>query len=135
MGPRSRRGAAEAATARVAAAAAETIKPTRTRQKKVEDAEEEFKMAWICCECKEAECMMHPDADQLLICEGPCRRLFHYPCAGLAQPPAEDEAYICHDCRNGKHLCALCQSYGTDNEDVFPCRDPKCRPFSVCGSP
>ena len=73
--------------------------------------------------------MMHPDADQLLICEGSCRRLFHYPCAGLAKPPAEEEAYICQDCRNKRHLCSLCQIYGTDYEDVFPCCASKCGLF------
>jgi len=70
--------------------------------------------------------MMHRDADQLLICEGSCRRLFHYPCAGLSKPPAEEESYICQDCRKGSHVCALCQNYGTDNEDVFPCCATKC---------
>ena len=105
----------------------EAIKPKTTKkQKKVETTEEEFKTAWICCECKEAECMMHPDADTLLICEGTCRRLFHYPCAGLSKPPTEEESYICQDCRKGQHICALCQSYGIDNEDVFACCATKC---------
>lgn len=107
----------------------EAIKP-KARAKKprtvVKDAEEEFKTAWICCECKEAECMIVSDADQLLICEGTCRRLFHYPCAGLSKPPAVEEAYICQDCRGGKHMCSFCQMYGIDNEDVFPCCAAQC---------
>ena len=41
--------------------------------------------------------MMKTDAEQLLICEGTCRRLFHYPCAGLSQLPDQDEKYICKD--------------------------------------
>lgn len=126
---RPRRGAAAVAVARFAAETTKPTKPKKKQQQQQEDAEEEFKMAWICCECKEAECMMHQDADQLLICEGSCRRLFHYPCAGLSQPPAQDEPYICLDCRNGKHLCALCHTYGTDNEDVFACCAPKCGLF------
>lgn len=101
-------------------------KSNRKRQKKVETTEEEFQTAWICCECNEAECLMVPDADQLLICEGSCRRLFHYPCAGLARLPAERESYVCQDCRTGRHVCALCQNYGVDEEDVFVCSAPKC---------
>lgn len=134
-GRRPRRGAAAAAVARFAEASEIVKKSTpsstkkTTTNKKEQDTEEEFKMAWICCECREAECLMHPDADQLLICEGSCRRLFHYPCAGLTKPPAESEPYVCHDCLKGEHLCGLCQIYGKDNEDVFPCCSVKCGLF------
>lgn len=122
---RSRRSSAQIPNASI-----EPPKPRAKRvKKKVSDDEEEFKMAWICCECKEAECMMHPDADQLLICEGACRRLFHYPCAGLAKPPAKEESYVCQDCQKGRHVCAFCQSYGVDNEDVFRCCIDKCGLF------
>lgn len=73
--------------------------------------------------------MMHPEADQLMICEGPCRRLFHYPCAGLAQLPGPDEAYVCSDCQNNRHCCSICQQYGVDDEDVFLCSREGCGLF------
>jgi hypothetical protein len=99
------------------------------KKKKVIDPEEEFASFWICSECKEAECMMKPEADQLLICEGACRRLFHYPCAGLAELPAEDEEYVCADCKGLKHACSICHHYGVDNEDVFCCSKDGCGLF------
>jgi hypothetical protein len=104
-------------------------KKAPVRKKKVMDAEEEFESYWICSECKEAECMMKPEADKLLICEGACRRLFHYPCAGLAELPGEDEEYICADCTTRKHSCSLCHHYGLDNEDVFCCSKDGCGLF------
>lgn len=106
-------------------------KPQKSRSKKNKqlDPEDEFDTVWICSECKEAECMMKPEADRLLICEGPCRRLFHYPCAGLAQLPSEDETYVCNDCQNGRHQCAICQDYGVDDIDLFRCGKEKCGLF------
>ena len=106
----------------------EMVKPkkTRTKKTKVDDTEEEFNTAWICCECNEAECMMASDAHQLIICEGSCRRLFHYPCAGLPKPPEEADTFVCPDCQQGRHMCSFCQNYGDDNEDVFQCTAGKC---------
>jgi len=101
----------------------------KPKKKKKVDPEDEFESFWICCECKEAECMMKPEADQLLICEGTCRRLFHYPCAGLAELPAEDVPYICSDCTSQRHPCAICQEYGHDDEDVFVCSKDECGLF------
>ena len=124
-GRRSRRSAVAAARA------VEKVKPKKApaKKKKVQDTEEEFSTAWICCECNEAECMMTSDADQLLICEGLCRRLFHYPCAGLPKPPEEADSFVCQDCKQGRHMCAFCQNYGDDNEDVFQCSADKCGLF------
>jgi hypothetical protein len=105
-------------------------KPKRQRKPKVVDAtEEEFQMSWICAECKEAECGIQPEADQLLICEGPCRRLFHYPCANLKELPAEDQDYFCDDCTSKKHNCAICQQYGFDDVEVYCCSRDKCGLF------
>jgi hypothetical protein len=73
--------------------------------------------------------MMKPEADQLLICEGACRRLFHYPCAGLDELPAENEEYVCADCKGLKHACSICHHYGIDNEDVFCCSKDGCGLF------
>jgi len=98
----------------------------RKPKKKQADAEAEFETVWICVECKEAECMMEPEATELLICDGLCRRLFHYPCAGLQKLPTEDESFICDDCQKGKHTCAICSNYGVDNEDVFKCMKSNC---------
>jgi hypothetical protein len=104
-------------------------KKSPQKKKKVIDPEEEFASFWICSECKEAECMMKPEADTLLICEGACRRLFHYPCAGLAELPAEEEKYVCADCTGNKHACSICHHYGIDNEDVFCCSKDGCGLF------
>lgn len=110
----------------------ETVKKTRTqkpKKKKQVDTEAEFETAWICVECKEAECMMQPEATELLVCDGLCRRLFHYPCAGLERLPTEDEAFMCEDCKKRIHQCAICSNYGMDEEDVFKCSKDDCGLF------
>lgn len=109
----------------------ETLQPSKTvrRRQRNRHTEEEFQTMWICGECNEAECQIREDADQLLVCGGPCRRLFHYPCAGLLKPPAEDDDYICQDCQRARHVCAFCHSYGVDEQDVFPCTAAKCGLF------
>jgi len=101
------------------------------RKKKVEelDPEQEFETQWICTECKEAECHIVPDASVLLICEGPCRRLFHYPCVGLKEVPPVDVPYRCPDCTAGKHRCSFCQDYGVDGVDVWLCDRRTCGLF------
>jgi hypothetical protein len=101
----------------------------RNYKKRGTDAGAEFDAVWICSECKEAECMMMPEAEDLLICDGLCRRLFHYPCAGLQQVPSKDEAFICTDCKNHKHKCSFCSSYGNDDDDVFKCSKVTCGLF------
>jgi len=107
---------------------------SRSKKKKDEDSlVKEFDTSWICCECKEADCHMIPkeDADNgddaLIICEGPCRRLFHYPCAGLTRIPAE--SYVCKDCETNRFSCAICQTYGVADSDVFKCQESKCGLF------
>jgi hypothetical protein len=101
--------------------------PKKRKKKAADDATDD--MAWICAECKEAECMMQPDADQFLLCDGQCHRVFHYPCAGLAELPQSDDDWICKDCSQQQHECAFCHEYGADNVDVFPCRKGKCGLF------
>jgi len=90
--------------------------------------QEQSDMAWICVACREAECAIDPNSD-LLFCEGPCRRLFHSACAGLAQVPSDDEIWQCHNCVIKKHHCSFCQDLGQDNEDVFKCQKPDCGMF------
>lgn len=101
----------------------------KKKDKKEMDPEEEFETVWICSECKEAECFINPSAHMLLICEGPCRRLFHYPCVGLLELPGEEEAWFCPDCSSNKHRCSMCQEYGEDNVDVFLCSRKSCGLF------
>lgn len=96
---------------------------------KKKDVEEEFATSWICVECKEAECMIEPEGSELLICDGVCRRVFHYLCAGLLQIPPDDVPFICDDCTNHKHICALCSNYGYDNEDIYKCSKTNCGMF------
>lgn len=96
-------------------------------------------MAWICADCKEAECCLvtSQSSDQndsegdssFLICDGPCHRIFHVPCAGLNQLPPSDEDWFCKDCLRKEHACACCQLPGVDNVDVFPCQDELCGLF------
>jgi hypothetical protein len=90
------------------------------------DAEREFEKHWICAECKEAECALDPSAESLLVCDGPCRRLFHYPCVNLKAVPAEDDPFFCLDCTKIRHRCAVCKDYGDDDEEVFKCRRDDC---------
>lgn len=105
----------------------EKPKPRKPKEKKT--AEEEFDTVWICSECKEAECMMKSEADQLVVCDGACRRLFHYPCAGLSALPGEDEEFTCSDCEQRRHRCSICQDYGGDDVDVFQCSKNPCGLF------
>lgn len=107
-------------------AAAQPVKSEKTPAKAKQVNANEFDAAWICTECKEAECIIQPSADDFLICDGKCNRLFHYPCAGLTELPDSDEDWLCKDCTNQQHQCSLCQEYGKDDEDVFLCRKDKC---------
>ena len=102
---------------------------TKKAKTEKKDIEEEFATTWICVECKEAECIMEPNATELLICDGVCRRVFHYPCAGLSELPPDDIPFICNDCINQKHVCSLCSNYGYDNEDVYKCSKSNCGLF------
>ena len=104
----------------------ENIKKKRKRKN---HSRGEYDQSWICAECKEAECAIDPTAEQFLICEGVCRRIFHYPCAGLVRIPPKNETWICDDCKNERHSCAICQRYGNDNEDVYLCSKEKCGNF------
>ena len=72
--------------------------------------------------------MTHPDSP-LLVCEGPCRRPFHYPCAGLATLPPDHETWICQDCLGNRHKCTVCKTYGKVGEEVFKCEKDKCGLF------
>lgn len=112
----------------------ETAKPLQsvaktTPKKKKKKSVNDDDMQWICGECKEAECMIRPDTSEFLICDGRCERVFHYPCAGLNELPPADEDWVCKDCANGRHQCALCQEYGNDDEDVFLCSKGGCGLF------
>jgi hypothetical protein len=100
--------------------------PKQSSQKEVEA---EFEATWICVECKEAECPIQPDATDLLICDGVCQRVFHYPCAGLNQLPNANEDFICTDCVSHKHICSICSNYGYDDEDVYKCNKKNCGLF------
>lgn len=87
-------------------------------------------MAWICGECKEAECGLVGDSsDKFLICDGPCKKVFHIPCAGMSQAPTGDDDWFCQDCSRKEHACAYCSEYGADFVDVFPCKDNDCGLF------
>lgn len=105
------------------------IKNPRLSEKNSKKKDDTDDMNWTCALCKEAECLMEPNADQFLICDGVCHRVFHYPCAGLTQIPDSEEEWICKDCTQSRHQCAFCQEYGQDQVDVFPCRKSNCGLF------
>lgn len=114
-------------SAPAAPASASTRSPKKSSTKKQkEDTSLEF--IWICTECREAECVTHPDSP-LLVCEGSCLRPFHYPCAGLPSLPPNDESWVCHDCTMNKHECCVCHEYGEDNMDVYKCEKKDCGLF------
>jgi hypothetical protein len=100
---------------------AQTNKPKKKQLSTLE-------FTWICTECREAECATSPDSP-LLVCEGPCARPFHPPCAGLAALPPEDEEWWCNDCMDGRHQCASCHEYGVDGVDVHKCERLNCGLF------
>ena len=89
------------------------------------DEDKDLAFIWICTECREAECLTDPDSP-LLVCEGPCQRPFHYPCAGLNAVPPENETWICNDCKQNRHQCAVCSEYGAADEEVFKCDRATC---------
>ncbi len=101
-------------------------KSDEAKAKKKDDAS--LELIWICVECKEAECVTHRDSP-LLVCEGPCKRPFHYPCAGLACVPPVDEQWVCSDCLSGRHMCCVCNQYGDDGADVHKCDRRDCGLF------
>ena len=113
------------------------INKQKEKKKMSKREEEQEDMAWICAECKEAECSMilrdrtndgageggQDDIDAFIFCDGLCGRIFHFPCAGLqAKPDDEEGQWLCRDCSQNTHACAYCGEYGQDNVDVFACR-------------
>jgi hypothetical protein len=102
---------------------------SKKKRKTKQQMEADENMDWVCALCKEAECMMQPNADEFLICDGGCERVFHYPCAGLAQIPDKNQDWVCQDCNQGRHPCAFCHEFGQDRVDMFKCRKAKCGLF------
>ena len=98
------------------------------KKSKKQEESASLALTWICTECREAECATHPDSP-LLVCEGPCMRPFHYPCAGLTSLPPDDEEWWCNDCVEKRHPCGSCNQYGTDGVDVFKCDKLNCGMF------
>lgn len=129
-------------------------KEKKKQMSKTEDVKED--MSWICAECKEAECglVLHNNKKQkydegnsipvgeggtavddddssndFLICDGPCHRIFHLPCAGLTKAPPADDDWFCQDCIKKEHACAYCSEYGKDYVNVYPCQHDQCGLF------
>jgi hypothetical protein len=104
-------------------------KPQGKKERKSKDKPNaHLKLSWICAECREAECATEPDSP-LLVCEGLCSRPFHYPCAGLAALPPPQDEWICSDCQQCRHQCAVCHEYGADDVDVHKCNRKDCGLF------
>mmetsp|Transcript_6372 Transcript_6372/g.13412 ORF Transcript_6372/g.13412 Transcript_6372/m.13412 type:complete len:774 (-) Transcript_6372:503-2824(-) len=98
------------------------------KTKKEKDEEKELEFIWICTECREAECIDDPNAP-LIMCDGKCNRPFHPPCANLLALPPEDVPWLCGDCLQNRHQCAVCKEYGEDDIDVFCCDAKGCGLF------
>jgi len=105
-----------------------TTTTTKKSRKKPTKGEKDLELTWICTECREAECATQPESP-LLVCEGQCSRPFHYPCAGLATLPPADETWVCNDCQQQTHQCAVCHEYGADQVDVHKCEKKDCGLF------
>lgn len=101
-------------------------KKKKSKEKVKEEPQTEF--TWICTECREAECFIDPSSP-LLFCDGKCNRPFHYPCANLLSMPPDDEPWICSDCNQRRHQCAVCKLYGEDDVDLFCCDAKGCGLF------
>lgn len=101
------------------------LKKTKKKSRSKENVA--LDMTWICTECREAECATQESP--LLLCEGPCGRPFHFPCAGLAALPSNDEEWICADCTAGRFQCAVCHEYGAEQTDVHKCEKQECGLF------
>jgi len=101
-------------------------KEKKSKEKVKEEPQTEF--TWICTECREAECFTDPSSP-LLFCDGKCNRPFHYPCANLLSMPPDDEPWICSDCNQRRHQCAVCKLYGEDDVDLFCCDAKGCGLF------
>jgi len=102
--------------------------PPKRKKPKKKKQTDEFETIWICSECKEAECSMDANS-HFVICDGHCKRIFHYPCAGLSELPTETQEFVCEDCQKDSHACCICSNYGTDNIDVFKCCKSNCGLF------
>ena len=103
--------------------------PKKKSDRKKKDKEEsQLEFTWICTECREAECFTDPSSP-LLLCDGKCNRPFHYPCADLLSMPPENEPWLCTDCKQQRHQCAVCKLYGEDDVDVFCCESKTCGLF------
>jgi len=107
---------------------ANQTKAVKSNKSKPQKEDTSLEFIWICTECREAECATHPDSD-LLVCEGPCLRPFHFPCAGLPSQPKENEKWVCNDCMEGRHQCCVCHEFGMDMKDVHKCEKKDCGLF------
>jgi hypothetical protein len=58
-------------------------------------------------------CALCEDGGLLVVCDGLCRRAFHYQCLGLPRLPGSDVWY-CPDCDLGIHTCLFCGVPGGD---------------------
>ena len=103
-------------------------KKKKKKTKTEKDEEKDLEFTWICTECREAECIDDPDAP-LILCDGKCNRPFHPPCANLLALPPEDVPWLCGDCLQNRHQCAVCKEYGEDDIDVFCCDVKGCGLF------
>lgn len=114
---------------------------TRHRAKEKSSLDSSTDFTWICAQCHEAECPLFTSAseknveeednelDRLVICDGPCNRAFHIPCASSAETFCIDEEWKCKDCLSSQHACVLCGEYGQDNKDVWCCARKGCGLF------
>ena len=89
----------------------------------------------VCALCEEVG---GAEGDELLYCDGQCRRAFHLTCvpSNNPPPPAEDDGAVpgrtrwrCADCRCSRMRCFLCKRWGSTPEEVVGCGRRACGKF------
>mmetsp|Transcript_40031 Transcript_40031/g.93976 ORF Transcript_40031/g.93976 Transcript_40031/m.93976 type:complete len:1523 (-) Transcript_40031:210-4778(-) len=105
------------------------MKEKKKKRRGAKSADPRHLFTWICTECGESECHVDPNSP-LLLCEGPCNRPYHYPCAGLSFVPPEEEPFICDECQKQDWRCVVCgERGGGDRGEVFKCQRSDCGLF------
>jgi hypothetical protein len=103
-----------------------TEKPKSKKKKTAGGGEEEpDKNEWICGICHFLE---SDDGTELILCDGPCMRSYHFGCMGLSSAEVcnHGDKWLCQDCSDGQHNCFICGVRGADNKEVFKCHVQTC---------
>ena len=84
--------------------------PEKKSSKRAVNKEEKDHNDWVCTVCNMLEA---PRGTDLLMCDGPCHRSFHYECLQLSPEECSD-SWVCNQCSQGRHNCFVCGEEGFD---------------------